>query len=233
MRKILGLITLWLILFTNNSLASSYYEEGDFRELFLREFKSRAKYLRGEISLERFKFEPQDLRIPKNSPFKVEWTGTPRAGSNFAVLTFNPKGGTSQVIRLWGFIEVKVPVLVLKNNLSSKSLLKEEDLAFEARELSRLPHDVILNKEEALGKELRMGIIAGTVLRASHLREPLLVKRNQEIEILARGQNFEIKTKGIALENGRLDEFIKVRNKSSNRVIQAKVVSEGQVEVTY
>ncbi len=233
MRKLLWLLTFWLILFTNNSLASSYYEEGDFRELFLKEFKLRAKYLRGEITLERFRFEPRDIKIPKNSPFKVEWTGTPRAGSNSAVLVFNPKGGTSQIIRLWGFIEVRMPVLILKNNLSSKSILKDEDLAFEARELSRLPHDVILNKEEALGKELRMGISAGTVLRASHLREPLLVKRNQEVEILAKGQNFEIKAKGIALENGRLDEFIRVRNKSSNRVIQAKVISEGQVEVTF
>jgi flagella basal body P-ring formation protein FlgA len=78
-----------------------------------------------------------------------------------------------------------------------------------------------------------MSLRPGMVLRTSHLQLPVLVKRNEEVELIARGKNFIVKAKGVALENGRLGEVIRVRNKDSQKVVFAKVVGERLVEVSY
>jgi len=215
------------------SSSNSYYHEKDLRELFLREFKKQVSQLKGEIELYRFRVEPENIKIPANSPYKVDWIGLPRAGSNTAVFIFNPESSSPQVVRIWAWVEVKVPVPVIKRNLSAKTLIKEEDLAFEMKELSKLPHDVLLEVEKIVGKETRTSLKAGSILRSSYLAEPVLIKRNQEVEIVAKGRGFIVKAKGLALENGRKDELIRVRNISSQKIIQAKVAGEGVVEVNF
>lgn len=229
----LSLVFILLFNLNNFSFSSSFYEEKDFKEIFLKEFKRLSPYLEGEIFLERFRFEPNHLQIPKGTPYKVDWIGPARAGSNTAIIVFDQGKGITPVIRLWGFVEVKKAVPIVKRNLPAKTLITEEDITYEKRELSKLPHDILLEKEKIIGKETRSGLMAGSFFRASYLAEPLLIKRNQEVEILAKGKNFIVKTKGIALQNGRMNEFIKVKNLSSQKIIQGKVIAEGVVEVIF
>ncbi|MCS7199868.1 MAG: flagellar basal body P-ring formation chaperone FlgA [Caldimicrobium sp.] len=230
--KILLLLIPFLLVFSDLGLAN-YYEERDYREIFLQEIRSALKDLSGEIFLERFRVETSERAVPKGTPYKFEWIGKPKAGSNFALLIFQVKGTENRILRLWGYVEVKVPVVTLKKDVGPKTVLTEDEIEMEVKALSRLPHDVFFRREEVLGKETRMGLKAGTVLRSSYLTLPTLVKRNQEVEIIAKGQAFMVKAKGVALQNGRLSEFIKVKNLSSQRVIQAKVVAEGIVEVSF
>jgi flagella basal body P-ring formation protein FlgA len=235
MRDLFWFILLISFFFSTGNLFAEIknYEERDFQEVFLKEFMRKNPYLQGEISLERFRIEPQGIVIPRGTPYKAEWAGIPKAGSNTLVLSFSLKNGETRVVRLWGFVEVKVLVVVLSQDLSHRSILTEKELSLEKRELSRLPQDVLFTKEEALGKELRTSLKAGSILRKSHLKEPVVIKRNQEVEIIAQGRGFVVKTKGIALENGHPEEYIRVKNISSQRVIQAKVVGEGLVEVNF
>lgn len=230
----IGILVILLILrLSGIASASPFYEERDFREIFIREFKRLSPQVKGEFILERFRFEPDNLKIPKGLPYRIDWIGTPRPGSNTAIVIFEREKGQSAVIRLWGYVEVKALVPVLKQNLSAKSVITDEDITFELKELSKLPHDVILDKEKIVGKETRTFLKAGTILRASYLSEPLLVKRNQVVEILAKGKNFTVKAKGLALENGRANELIRIQNLSSKKIIQGKVVGEGLVEVYF
>lgn len=231
--RALFLALILLFTFTEKEAWPKFYSEGEFREIFLKEFKVRFSNPQGEVVLERFKFEPGDLAIPKGTSYRVEWIGVAKAGSNTALLKFKLQGGEERIVRLWGYVEVKVPVVVVSRDLSARKILEEKDLLLERRELSRLPYDVLFRVEEALGQETRMSLKAGTVLRSSHLSQPLLVRRNQEVEILAQGRNFTIKAKGIALQNGRLEQYISVKNISSQKVVQAKVIGEGKVEVSF
>lgn len=227
------LIILLILRLLDISMASTFYEEKDFKEIFIKEFKRLSHHLKGEVVLERFRFEPDNLKIPKGLPYQIDWIGTPKAGSNTAIIVFNGGKGETPAIRLWGYVEVKIPVPVLKRTLPPKSIITEEDIIYDKRELSRLPHDVPLDRESVIGKETKSTLMAGTVLRASLISDPLLIKRNQVIEIIAKGRNFTVKAKGIALENGKLNEFIRVRNLSSNKIIQGKVAGEGFVEVYF
>ena len=228
----LGLLILSLM-FSLKLTYASLVSEDELKGIFLKEFKARLGLKDDEVRLEKFRVEPRTYELKRNQPYRLDWITMPRPGSNTAILTYSGSNGNPQVLRLWGFVEVlkKVPVVV--KPLQAGEVFREEHVSLELRELSRLPHDVVFDVGSALGKEVRMSLRPGMVLRTSHLQLPVLVKRNEEVELIAQGKNFIVKAKGVALENGRLGEVIRVKNKESQKVVFAKVVGERIVEVSY
>ncbi len=228
----LGLLILSLMVSLKLSYATMVSEE-ELQGIFLKEFKARLGLKDDEVRVEKFRVEPRTFELKHNQPYRLDWITVPRPGSNTAILTYAGANGNFQTIRLWGFVEVlkKVPVVV--KPLQAGEVLREEHVSLELRELSRLPHDVVFDLSSALGKEVRMSLRPGMVLRTSHLQLPVLIKRNEEVELIAQGKNFIVKAKGVALENGRLGEVIRVKNKESQKVVFAKVAGERLVEVNY
>ncbi len=83
------------------------------------------------------------------------------------------------------------------------------------------------------GMILRHRIQAGSVIRPHMLTEPtppMLVKRNQGVVMRIEGEGFRLMGMGVALEDGRLGQLIRVRNTDSSQVITAKVAADGAVE---
>jgi flagella basal body P-ring formation protein FlgA len=124
-------------------------------------------------------------------------------------------------------------VVVVIKPIRNKEIIKAENLGIEFRALSRLPQDVIIDKKSAIGKQARISLKPGTVLRMSYIDLPIVIKRNQQVNIIARGKYFIVKAKGKALQNGRLGEIIRVRNIDSKKTIWAKVISSEEVEVIF
>jgi len=213
-----------------SSFAEKLYTSEDFKNIFLKEVKNRLFWVKGDLYVEKIRIEPELVIIPKSVPYRVNFITTPKIGSNLILLEFK-EGESIKRVKIWGYVDAKVPVVVLKRNLSNKTILSEKDLALELKPLSRLPQDAVLDKNSVLGKELRMSLKAGTVLRYSHIQRPVIIKRNQVIYIVARGRNFVVKAKGIALQDGREGGRIKVRNISSKKILWGKVVSPEEVEV--
>uniref|UniRef100_A0A7V4JQY6 Flagella basal body P-ring formation protein FlgA n=1 Tax=Thermodesulfobacterium geofontis TaxID=1295609 RepID=A0A7V4JQY6_9BACT len=222
----------FLILFLKIDLTFSerFYTPEDFKEIFLREIKNKLSWIKGEVYIEKIRIEPELVIIPKNTSYKTIFITTPKIGSNLLILEFK-RDETIEKVKIWGYVEAKVPVIVLKRPILNKSILSEGDIEVELKPLSRLPQDVILDKNIALGKQVRMSLGAGTILRYSHIERPVIIKRNQIVYIIARGKNFIVKAKGLALQEGREGASIKVKNISSKKVLWGKVISPEEVEV--
>ncbi len=235
-KNFLGLLAIFLFLalaFLPGLYAQDSMSEDELRQIFLAQVKARLGLKEETIKAEKFRVEPRLHDFQRGQSYLVDWVTEPRAGSNTMLLTYFSKTGEPKSLRLWGFVEVIAKVPVVVKPLPAGEILREEHVVFEKRELSRLPHDVIFDLRSALGKEIRVSLRPGMVLRSSFLQLPVLVKRNEEVEIFAQGKNFLVKAKGIALENGKLGEMIRVRNKESQRVIYAKVSGENRVEVSF
>ena len=215
-----------------SSFAEKLYTSEDFKNIFLKEVKNRLFWVKGDLYVEKIRIEPELVIIPKSVPYRVNFITTPKIGSNLILLEFK-EGENIKRVKVWGYVDTKVPVVVLKRNLPNKTIISEKDLALELKSLSRLPQDVISDKNSVLGKELRMSLKAGTVLRCSHIQRPVIIKRNQMVYIVARGRNFVVKAKGIALQEGREGGRIKVRNISSKKMLWGKVISPEEVEVIF
>jgi flagella basal body P-ring formation protein FlgA len=63
------------------------------------------------------------------------------------------------------------------------------------------------------------------------LEPPLVVRRGEAVVISAASSIVAVKVAGVALTDGRLGEQIRIKNLSSSRIVQAKMVGPGQAEV--
>lgn len=100
--------------------------------------------------------------------------------------------------------------------------------------------DVLKLQNRAVSAEvdLRMYEVVKTV----GMGKPLLwkdvglrphVRKGKVIDLVAEEAGMRIATKGVAMESGLMNDFIKVRNIASKRDIQAKIINENTVEVYF
>lgn len=85
--------------------------------------------------------------------------------------------------------------------------------------------------EAVLGLQTRYAIGAGEVISPRDVTAPMLVRRGQVLIIEASSATVTISMKGRALEDGGQGELVRVRNLSSDRVVQARVVARDRVQV--
>lgn len=93
-------------------------------------------------------------------------------------------------------------------------------------------HSGYLNSQDSVkGKVAKRNLTMGQVISPHLIKAQVLVPRNGLVEVKAQIGLISVSSQGVALENGAFGDTIKVRNKRSNRVIEAQVVRENLVEV--
>ncbi|MDY3107972.1 MAG: flagellar basal body P-ring formation chaperone FlgA, partial [Succinivibrio sp.] len=109
---------------------------------------------------------------------------------------------------------------ILTSNLLSKQYVNE----------GLNTSSAVTNLNSILGAKVRKDIRAGDVIKQSDL---CLIAKGDIVTIEAVSANMQIKTQGVALEEGKLNDLISVRNSKSKKVIQGIVVSPNTVRVTF
>ena len=83
------------------------------------------------------------------------------------------------------------------------------------------------------GYQVASSLKPGTVLKWSHLSKVTLVRKGQVVNVFASGKGIFVEMKGQAMEDGVEGSFVRIRNISSNREFQAKVLNENSVKVYF
>jgi flagella basal body P-ring formation protein FlgA len=107
--------------------------------------------------------------------------------------------------------------------------LTPEQVTLERRDVSALADPVSL-PGDAVGQSSRRTLRAGDILRASQLAAPLLVRRGDQVVMLARRDGIEVSTSGEALDAGGRGALVRVRNSGSGQVVRMRVTGAGTVE---
>ena len=81
------------------------------------------------------------------------------------------------------------------------------------------------------GYELGVNLRENSLLKWNHLTKVALVKKGEIVDVFASGNGIYISMKVMALENGVEGGIVKVRNLSSDKEFQAKVLNEKSVKV--
>lgn len=126
-------------------------------------------------------------------------------------------------------------VFVSQRDLEPGTVLSEVDVVQERRLVSDRE---IYASQSVVGKRLRRRIAKGAIVATLDLDRPATVKREfviqsrDIIEIVARGSGLQARISGaMALQRGSMGDSIRVKNPSSGRILNAKVVSSGVVEI--
>jgi flagella basal body P-ring formation protein FlgA len=87
-----------------------------------------------------------------------------------------------------------------------------------------------VNAAALVGQRLRTPLSAGQPLTRDALAPAPLIRRGQQVVILAHAAGIEVRMMGVALTDGRIEDHIRVQNVSSQRVVEAIVRSDSMVE---
>jgi flagella basal body P-ring formation protein FlgA len=84
---------------------------------------------------------------------------------------------------------------------------------------------------QAIGKKLTRPLQPDQVLAPVHVQLAEAIRKGDQVVITARSGTINVRMPGEALSDGVIGKQISVRNQRSNRVVRARVVGPGQVEV--
>jgi flagella basal body P-ring formation protein FlgA len=124
---------------------------------------------------------------------------------------------------------VSALVAVAAGPVAPNEPLTPEQVTLERRDVSALADPVSL-PGDAVGQSSRRTLRAGDILRASQLAAPLLVRRGDQVVMLARRDGIEVSTSGEALDAGGRGALVRVRNSGSGQVVRMRVTGAGTVE---
>ena len=122
-------------------------------------------------------------------------------------------------------------MLVSKTTITRGETITADKIMFMEQEISHQNKKHFTNADNITGREARKTIRPNRVINSTMLQEALLVRRKETVLIYARSRKIQISMKGTALKNGRYNEMIKVRNNSSDKIIDAVVIDRGIVAI--
>jgi flagella basal body P-ring formation protein FlgA len=179
-----------------------------------------------------------DFDLPGVEPEQVEvrLTGSPRqelVGSVPLTAVLLVDGAEVRRAVVTARVRALAPVLVTARALPRGAVLREGDFTREQRDRSALPPGALGDDRFALGQQLTRSLPPGAILSESLVELPTVVARGQVVELVYQRGSLRIEGRGLARDDGRPGDSIRVENPSSKRVITGRVDSGGVVHVDF
>ncbi|WP_404338831.1 flagellar basal body P-ring formation chaperone FlgA [Pseudoalteromonas mariniglutinosa] len=160
---------------------------------------------------------PLALSIPTEPPFNRQVT---------VQLKCNDINSWTQYVHV-RIVELK-PVIVATENLARGEIITRAHLSIKMQEKQFIRPQYLDNKSVIIGSRSKRNIRSGLPITMGQI---CMVCKGDNVTIIAKVHGLEIKTTGIALEDGTLDEQVRVKNKKSGKVLNARVDGVESVEV--
>jgi flagella basal body P-ring formation protein FlgA len=128
-------------------------------------------------------------------------------------------------------VEVEAPVLVLRRALARNASVTTQDVEVQVRRLPGSAATFVNDISRLDGQRLKRSLAAGAALTVDALTPDILVRRGQLVTLIAQAGGVEIRAQGQALTEGGANERIRVRNASSNKIVEGVVESGDIVRV--
>lgn len=140
-------------------------------------------------------------------------------------------GGRPWSLYVSSTISLEMPVVSLRRELPRRHIIREEDLTTTSQNIYSLRDGYTTDIQHIVGQELKRALKTGDVVYGYHLQAPDIIKKGDRVTVIARRNGLSVTSHGIALSDASAGEKVRIENQRSARVIQAKVVGPGTVEV--
>ena len=135
--------------------------------------------------------------------------------------------------------KIYVPVTISRTEMVMSSahpltrnhVLEAGDVTPKLTKITSSRQQFYTTADTLVGMRVRYPISAGEILTPKKLKSPLLIKRGEKVTILANTPNLQVRMQGKALTDGSRGQTIRVRNLSSNRVVEGVVARRGVVQI--
>ena len=128
-------------------------------------------------------------------------------------------------------VEKMATLYIAASPLARGEAITEEDIQQAKRDINKLRRGFYSDKDDLIGMIAKRSIRAGTIFSNKHLSPPLIIKKGDNVNIIARTGSIVIKMGGKAMSDGIEGQRIRVKNNSSRKIINAIAVTPGIVKV--
>lgn len=125
-------------------------------------------------------------------------------------------------------VEITKAILIAKNTISKGEKLDESNVELAYIATNKIRGDKLTDTRIIFGAKAKKRIAQG---RAISKKSICLVCKGDVVTIIASSKSFSIKTQGVALSSGNINEQIRVRNTRSNKVITPRIKAINQVVI--
>lgn len=133
------------------------------------------------------------------------------------------------------YVPVKVKIfktiLVANKSLSANHILTENDIKRQEWDIGTLRQGYLIDAKKLIGQQLKYAISTGSVINPNSIKPQKIVRRGEQIQLVASVGKMEVRMKGTALADAQLGQRVKVKNSSSKRVVEGIVEAPGIVKV--
>ena len=170
------------------------------------------------------------LRLARcQSPLQAGMLSGARLQPNMSI-SVGCHSGSGWTIYVPVSVESRIHVWALRQPENAGVRLTTADLAPETRLVSGVAAGYVTNLALLSRSTLRHPMPAGAVLHASDLLADFMVRQGQQVTLIASIDGIEVRATGVALQDGRYGELIRVQNPASKKVVQGTV---GDAHVVY
>ncbi|TQV84127.1 flagellar basal body P-ring formation protein FlgA [Exilibacterium tricleocarpae] len=128
-------------------------------------------------------------------------------------------------------VDTLLRVAVANRSLARGELVQAGDISLSSRNTATLGAGYVGDPDRIVGKVLKRNLNQGGVFRISSLQAPRVIRKGDALRVEANSGRLRIVAPGIALADGQVGQQIRVKNTDSQRIIKARVVAAGRVEV--
>lgn len=130
-------------------------------------------------------------------------------------------------------VEAYADVLVANRDLLPNDKLSGADVSLEKYRLDKPISSYLRDKDRLRGTQIIKNVSTGKPITADSFVAALVVKLGDPVRIEGRAGNVKIVIAGEARSSGRIGDRIAVRNTQSGTIMQAVILDEGLVKVTF
>ena len=130
-------------------------------------------------------------------------------------------------------LQVFLPVVISTGVIDRGATITATSLKREDMDIAKAIRGFYHRTDEVTGMSAKRRIRANQVLSPDLIDSPQLIKRGEKVQIIANQDGIKAAMAGEALEKGGLGDVIRVKNVSSGKTIEAKVIEAGVVTSTF
>ncbi len=124
-------------------------------------------------------------------------------------------------------------VLLARRDLRRGEPVRSADFVSRLVDCQSLKREIVNFIPEKMVYQLTRNLKAGEPLPAKRLQPFRMVRRGELVHVVLDQGGIKVSTRGQAMGNGALQDIITVKNPTSKKYYQARVVGPGEVIVTY
>ncbi|MEW6519953.1 MAG: flagellar basal body P-ring formation chaperone FlgA [Thermodesulfobacteriota bacterium] len=216
-----------------DAAAEKLLAQSDLQEIFAEIIKNNIPGHIEEFRITDFSSQPATLSVPMGRlsyHLAGEFLCT-SPGKKFISAVIAVDGRECGKVKLHGNLHFWGTVILASHHLSRRSIISAADIETDFRDISMLGSSLVSRPDQAIGKQLNKSLRAGDLVFAHLLKNPPAVKRGDQVTIIAKNGGLQVSAPGEVKNAGAIGDTVRVKNLTSRRILQAKVVNEGVVEV--